>query len=298
MKIGDNLRSSQQSPDYGDYSNKKKMLNSLESSMFIDDFCAYFSFTFKNSNNDMKFYYINAPDKKLESLLENNYLYFEFDKILFSNFYDLILYGKAYVEKILCYDDEGKLVKIAFKPLRYKKQIYFANKLYYRLQKYNGEIEKGKVDGSNLIVFDIKDLGYSKYFFKRKIRKLSNLKEPDINLIMDKNSGFDFTIYNDKNKYKLLKIMKGTYWNGRDSSNKYVSEPYFLYRLIKFYIIRSKFLAYLVRGYNNELKELGKKYGFSGEIAYDSKVDDFESVLNEFKTGKMKCKEIIKIIFQ
>lgn len=300
MTKNNGIKSSQQSSNYIDYANRKNLSLIGEGWMFLEDLCASFSISFQKSILDRKFYYVKAPDKQLENLLEYdeyNFLRYDFDKILVSNMRDLLIYGKAYVEKVLWYDADNNLVKISFIPIRYKRQIKIGKGLYYKLQRFDGQIEKGMVDKKNLISFNLKDLGYSKNYFRRKIKRLEKLKFPDTKLSLDKSSGFDFLLYVQKQEYKLLKIMRGVNWYGRNGSNQYISEPYLIYRIMKLSLFRSKFLEYLIKGYNNALGELGREYGFSGEIGYESNVDNYELLLKDLKEGKKNCEEVGNHIF-
>ncbi|EDT70228.1 hypothetical protein CJD_A0428 [Clostridium perfringens D str. JGS1721] len=296
----DDLRYSKQSSNYIDYTKRKEISMYGKGAMFTQDFSFNFSISLRKSRKHKKFYEIKAPDEKLEQLLNFNrvhFLKYDLDNILSSNVKDLLLYGRAYVEKVLCYDSDNNLVGISFYPFHYKNQISIGKKLYYRIKKYNGDIESGIVEHKNLIIFKLKDLGYSKRYFKRKIKRLGELNLPDFDLYSNQNSGFDLLLYNKRQDYKFLKIMKDVYWNGRNYSNEYVSYPYSLYRVMKFDLIRNKFLEYLLKGYNTALKELGEKYGFSGEIVYESKVEEYDSLINDLKNGKKNCKQVSESIF-
>ncbi|MDC4251225.1 hypothetical protein M3X99_09355 [Clostridium perfringens] len=296
----DDLRYSKQSSNDIDYTKRKEISMYGKGAMFIQDFSFNFSISLRKPRKHKKFYEIKAPDKKLEQLLNFNrvnFLEYDLDAILSSNVKDLLLYGRAYVEKVLCYDSDNNLVGISFYPFHYKNQISIGKKLYYRIKKHNGDIESGIVEHKNLIIFNLRDLGYSKRYFKRKIKQLEELNLSNLDLVLDENIGFDLSSYNKRQEYKLLKIMKGVYWNGRNYSSEYVSYPYLLYRKMKFDLIRSKFLEYLLKGYNTALKELGEKYGFSGEIVYESKVEGYDLLINDLKNGKKNCKQVSEYIF-
>lgn len=299
MNENEEIRSTQQTSNYCDYSIKGTKYN-LEENMFIDDMCASFSIGFQKQLNDREFYKIKSLDKKLKHLLEfqqYDFLRYELDKLLMNNTRDLLLYGTAYVEIIYWFDNEDNLVKISFKPFRFRHQFIYGNKIFYRVKKVEGSIEKGVVNVDNVITFKMKDLGYPKHYLKNKMNKLRKINLPDINLTLDSNSGFDWSIYNQKQEYKLLRVMKNIYWNGRNYSNQYVTEPYQLYRTMKFNLFRKEILDYLLKKYNSILKEIGEKYNFSGEIIYESNLDDYNNLIEDLRSGRKNCKQVSDEIF-
>ena len=294
-----NLESSQQTSHYIDYSTHKNKGYSGYGWMFEEDLSGNFSIALTKRGEDRGFYKVDAKTSKLEDLLEfgdYGFLEYRLDELLSQNMSDLIYYGKAYVEVIRWYDEEN-LVRISFQPFYYKKQVVIGKSIYYQLRRQNGEKIRGRIKRKDTIVFSLKDLGYSARSLKKIIKRLDKMTIADYALALDENSGFDANVYQQKCEYKLLRLTSKFYWPTRDSSSKSMSEPYMLYRHMKFSLIQKKFLDYLMQGYNKALEELGKEYGFDGKIVYSCKTEEYEKVIEKLRNGEMNCEQVGKVMF-
>lgn len=295
-----NLKSSQQISYYMDYSTHKNKGYSGYGWMFEEDLSRDFSIALARFGKDREFYKVDAKTSKLEELLEFSdygFLEYRLDELLSQNMSDLMYYGKAYVEVIRWYDEEEHLVRISFQPFYYKKQVVIGKSIYYQLRRQNGEKIRGKIKRKDTIVFSLKDLGYSAGSLKKVINKLNKMTIAEYALALDEYSGFDANAYQQKCEYKLLKLTRKFYWTTRDSSSKSMSEPYMLYRHMKFSLARKKFLDYLMQGYNKALEELGKAYGFDGKIVYSCKTQGYETVMEKLRNGEMNCEQVGKVMF-
>ena len=296
-----NLKSSQQTSNYVDYSTHKNKGYSGYGWMFEEDLCRDFSIVLAKWGKDREFYRVDAETLKLKKLLEYDdygFLEYKLDDLLSQNMNDLIYYGKAYVEVIRWYDEEDNLVRISFQPFHYKKQIAIGKNIYYQLRRQNGEKIRGKIRRKDTIAFSLKDLGYSVGSIKKVVKKLDKMEMADYTLALDKDSGFDANVFQQKCEYKLLKITRKFYWPGMDTSSKSMSEPYMLYRHMKFLLVQKRFLDYLMQGYNKALENLGKEYGFEGRISYQSKTEGYEEVIENLRNGEMNCEQVGKVVFE
>ena len=295
-----NLKSSQQTSNYVDYSTHKKKGYSGYGWMFEEDLCMDFSIVLTKRGKDREFYRVDSETSKLKELLEFSdygFLEYKLDELLSQNMSDMMYYGKAYVEVIRWYDEENNLLRISFQPFHYKRQFATGKTIYYQLQRQNGEKIRGKIKRKDVIVFSLKDLGYSTLSLRKVLKKLDSIKMEDYTLALDKDSGFDANVFQQKCEYKLLKVTRKFYWSGRDTSSKSMSEPYMLYRNMKFSLTQKKFLDYLMQGYNKALEDIGKEYGFEGRISYQCKTEGYEEVIEKLRNGEMNCEQVGKVVF-
>lgn len=295
------LISTQASSNYIDYSTyKEKYSHNVVGDAFIREFCSGFSYSFRKDILCRDFYYIEEEKCRLKKLLLYD-LYtsfsYEVDRVLETNMKDLLLHGKAYVEVVFWFDNRNELKKISFVPFWYKKQLCFNGDVYYKIRKFDGEIIQGRILKENIITFRLKDLGFSKRYFQRLLKKLGKIVMPSTDLIEDESVGFDFEEFKKRQDKKTLYLLDRIRWKGINNNNRYVSEPYLLYRNIKYQILRKEFMDYLLKGYNNKLQLLGRKYGFDGKIRYRSNLDKYESKWSDLRRGKINCEQLCDYIF-
>lgn len=284
----------QQSTNFIDYS--KGYNPGMTANNFLNEFCNVRANLTRNVYEDSFFYFKNS-DKKLSTLLD---FFTNSDDYTLGNnirniIYDLLVYGKTYAEAILFFDKKNALEKIEIKPIRYKKQITIFNTLYYCVKKFDGTHEFGHIDKQNLLIFNLKDIGFSKSFFKRRMKKLDKLDKNLLDL-PSTSPDFNFDIYKKKTELKNLKIMKKIYWT-EPLKNIFVSEPYLVYRSMKFHLLQKEFLDYVLDKYNEKLCRLGKEYGFTGKIRYKTKTGNYNLLINELQSGAKNCEQIADLIF-
>ena len=168
--------SSRQTSDYLPYPFfKRKRRISLYGDMLLQDFCMHFSIILRKNNDYRYFYKIDVPDNRLLNLLEydnGKFLEYDLDKLLADNLADLLHYGKSYVELVRIFDKDKKLIGIKLIRFRNNIQVHIGKKIYYVLRKCDGKIVTGKIDTENVISFKLRDIGYSKSYFKKLFRKL------------------------------------------------------------------------------------------------------------------------------
>lgn len=141
------------------------------------------------------------------------------------------------------------------------------------------------------MVFDIKKVKLDE---KRIINKIIKLDKYHNTTNFFSNKFFDFNHYKKTEERKQLSLTKNIYWSCRNSDNYFLSEPYLLYRQIKFYIMQEKLLNYLVSVFNADLAFLKLK----GTITYNSKVRNYGKLLDDLYSGKKNCQEVCDIIFK
>lgn len=297
--IDNNYTSTKKSSDYSDerYSLFIRNVNTnLNFHMFLQDFCSSYSIYLSQNYQNDDFYKFDGTIDTFEDLFGYDFLRYDLDKLLSNIAENLILFGRAFLERIYWYDENNKLMKISYECINCKKIKVRRKHLYYRVYREQRKKVKGKIKEENIVEFRLKDLGFRKRYIVKRIRKLRRFENPDIKLVQSK--FFDFDKYVKKNEYHTLKKMKNIYWNARNNSNQFLSEPYLVYRIIRFDMLKNSFLEYMISRINEDLKKIGDSCGFSGAIKYNSKVKNYDSIIQDLKTGQKTCEQISKIIFR
>lgn len=293
MVVNAKRTSTQQSVNFIDYG--KGYHPGMTANNFLTEFCNVVG-NLRRSIYEDSFFYFKKSDKKLSTLLGffTNLDGFDLEQSIRNIIYDLLLYGKTYAEVILFFDEKNTLDEIEIKPIRYKRQIIIFNKLYYCVKKFDGTYEFGHIDKQNLLIFNLKDMGFSKSFFKRRMKKLDKLDKNLLDL-PSTSPDFNFDIYKKKTELKNLKIMKKVYWT-ESLRNKHISEPYLVYRSMKLHLLQKEFLDYVLGKYNEKLNQVGKEHNFTGKIRYKTKTVDYNTLINELQSGEKNCEQIADLI--
>lgn len=288
--------SSRQSSHYLSYPFfKRKRKISLYEEMFIQDFCMPFSIILRKKNAYRHFYKIDGPNNRLMNLLEydnNMFLEYDLDNLLANNLNDLLNYGKSYVELVKIFDKDNNLVGIELIRFRNNIQVRIGKKIYYVLKKFDGKIVTGKIDADNVISFKLRDIGYSKRYFRRLFRKLRKLDASFFELSMDRKSGFEMDVYEKKQDYELLKLGHNIRWLGRKFDNYYVNEPYLLYIRMEEMKLKEEMLIKLLSKYNKKLAQVGNSYAFLGKIYFDTKTSKYSDLYKDLIMGIKNCEEV------
>ncbi len=270
--------------------------------MFLEDFCSSYSIFFSPlSNNYLSKYTVNDNKNLKELLTYNDYSYFSynFDELLEQITYDLLVKGKAYVEIAKIQNEKNKLVGLDLIILdviniKKSKNTYIVNE-----KSFNGEVYKKIIYSTNLIIFDVSEIGLSKKHLNKMMKKMCKVDLPKTELLISQNDiGFDFNKYIGNYNYKKLSICKDIYWFFRDNDNPFFSECYLLYRIAKFSELRQKIFKYLLSKINNGLFELGKMNDFAGYIKESWKSIDYEKCLKNLSSGEYNTSQAGDIIIE
>ena len=257
--------------------------------MFYEDFCRAFAIDLNFKENGNSFYKIDSKNQRLIQLLEqDNYMFLSYnlDELLVDNVSDLLLYGNSNIEVIKMFDEENNLVKLFFKSFRSIFNLNIGNYAYCFSK--NGI---KKINKNDVIHIKSKDFGYSRFYFKRILKKLNK-----IDSLLEFNNNLTEEIIN-KIDFNLLKIGHKLGWYGRKNSSKYISEPYMLYLRIQFLKNKEKWLKILLKKYNEKLVSLGKKYGFTGEIEYEQTTMNLDDLYEQFEQDIIDTKQFYEKIY-
>jgi hypothetical protein len=294
-KIGteQEIVSSQKSPDVWLKTPTIKGLGNY-TSMFLDDFCCFSVFEDRGQYSPL----FEINDKHLQDLLcfsDPSFLRYGFVQQLDEVAKELLLFGKTYVEVITEEDKDSKLISISFKPIYTNKARAIHNRVYFRAKKFDESMISFWVPKSNLLIFDLKELGFSRRYFVRLLRKIQKLELP---FDMIGTSDFNIDYFKSYSEKKMLKLNRRTYWTGRNYTNQFISEGYLLYRSIKFKELQWRFLEYLISGYNKALSGIIAEKKVNGQIMIKEKKPDYTSYINRLQRGDLNFEQLSSLIYK
>jgi len=182
-------------------------LNNMFLHMFMEDMTHGFSYDFgsRDSYNDI-FYITSEKDKLLEKYLcyENyHYMRYDFEKILMSSLYDLIFFGRAYVEFVLLKDDKGDLKGLEFSPIKAKRLLNCSKFSWFVGKNYENKVSLFHTSNKYVISYDLKELGCKRNHFRKRFRKLKKLDitgATKLTISPDMKKHFDFSVYANKKR--------------------------------------------------------------------------------------------------
>lgn len=269
--------------------------------MFFEDFTSCYSTLFSPIGSRTEFYHI---DDILKDLLRFDNCYdldYELDRLLSTITYQLLLNGKAYIEVVLIKDSCGVIKGIRLLPINAKQQIKFSGKLFFKSVDYNKKLIRFNVDNDWIIVFDLKDLGFHRNFFRKLVNHLSAFDVTDsADLLLDPELEGKYNYQKHRNylDYHLIKDTKSIYWVGRKYSNQYLSESYLLYRTIKYKSLRNDFLQYILSKINGRLSLISKDGAFSGGITADVNLSVYENSFCSYSEGTINASQLGDIVIK
>ncbi len=285
-----NLISSQRSP--------KTMLTPLKTvqmgqyaNMFIQDFCSFLSLESHNYSH-----LLSVNNQQLLELLkyDNRNLCYELEKDFSQVATILLLYGKAYAEIITVKSKTGELDNISFRILNTDHAKKTGDFVHFSAQSLDKEDVQFIIPARNLIVFDLKDLGFNRKYFARLIAKMNKL---DLPTELFDSHDFDISIYSQKVEKQLLKINKRTHWFGRNYNNQYMNDAYLLYRIMYFKELQWQFLKYIVSKYNEALSTLNKSENVQGQITIQETVPDFDNYYKKLNEGQINFEQLNNLLY-
>ncbi len=297
-----NYRSSQKCPTMLCINARKNPSSSYQH-MFLEDFCHSFSIDLAIDKDDRFFYDVlpeQSPLKRLLTFKNYNFLEYDLDRLFSHILRTLVFAGKASVEIVLSYDDENKVVGISLVPFDPILSFPGINNTYYIAIQHDGKPTFFKLNKRNIITFRVQDLGFRRYYLKHFYNRLPHfdvLSAGDMSLSPQK-TGFDFSVWNDKREYKLLKVSRKTGWHGRGTDNPYMGDAYLLYRAIQRKSLRRKILDYFVEQINSSLSVACKDVGGDGTLIAKRVGYDYDLLLQKLNSGEINYDQLGDCIFQ
>ena len=279
--------------------------DSIYAHRFFEDLTSGYSFTLSKKGDNRDFYSYEPQGCILNNLMKGQHRYYnsyEIEQIISRVAYDLMAYGRAYVyirpEYSTKKKDDGtevqELSSIEFGETRgiikkkTKKEYIFCS------QGFNGEAKDIQVAKNQFVILNIRDLGFSKRYFTRILRKLStcDITGKSTDMITNHSDVYDFTYHVKSKKLTELKILSKIGWTfGNDA----LSDSYIMHKKIQEDQLRLRFLEYIIKGINEGLHSLlGES---SGELVAHISKKDYKQLWNDYSSGKITGTELRNILY-
>ena len=284
---------------------KKWNISEVYTHMFLNDFCGYYSVYLSSNQNisaSSNFYNIESENELLKKILTFSAPR-ELDYMLNESFScitrTLVEHGKAFVEIVIWKDKDGNIAGITFEVLKPMLSFPGIKRRHFISILNNKKLRLYSIEKKKIIVFDLHELGYSRYYFRRMLKKINRLNFSKLtNLLVEREPGFDFKKYNENAEYKLLKNTKKIYWYGRNRSNQYMNDFYLVWRESHLLNLRERFLNYILSKVNGSLKSLGECYEFAGIITANCRNVDFSHDFSKLQSGEINLSQFGDILYK
>lgn len=300
--------SSQQSPSiFKPYERKYKRI--MYSRMLLEDFSSWFSSEFtpielRSGINRNKFYQVIPEDDELNKLIRFNHTRdfdYNFDELLKKIMYYLLVNGRTYAE-IVSLTDQNNVVRgieLICVPAKHPRKI--RNTYAFSAKNNKGEQIHFYISRPQLIIFDLKDLGFDRNYFRRQFARLSKYELTDAQKLMlhpRMQKIFDFTEYTKTMDLRFLKDTLPIHWLGRKYDNEHLSESYLLYRKMKYKMLRYKFLQYILHQINTQLEYFKTEWKFEGHITTLASVSPYEDAFSQYQRGQLNTSQLGDILIK
>lgn len=277
--------------------------DSIYMSKFFDELCTGYSFYFGEEGEE-DFYTVEPPDCKLSKRIFKQYHYdlsYRIEKVIDQVTYNLVAYGKAFVliqpkyslEKY-CSNESIELPSIDISAvdgfIKKKDKINYV----FCIRGYNGITRDIEIQRKQLIMFDIKELGYNKKHFANILKKLEkcDITAVSTSMLTNDSNGYDYEVHSRIFKLKELRATKDIGWMfGVDE----LSDSYILYKKIKADKLRMQFLQYILEKLNSGLCDFIGDSG--GKIVAHVIEKNYDQLWKDYSDGKMTGTELRNILY-
>lgn len=276
----------------------KKIYRSPKSSIYAHRFFSDLSSYYSLGSSKQDFLSFAPNDCKLENLLKRQ----EIESTIRQIAYSLIAYGRAYLYLHPIYsvnaEDDGtqaqplSSVEIGeIKGLIKKKTsagYLFCGKCF------DEKVEERHIVKNQLVLFDIKELGFSKKYFSRILRKLAkcDITSQSTDMLTNHPEIYDFVYHSEKKKLAELKASKKIGWS---FGTEKLSDSYIMFKKIQEDELKISFIDYIVRRINEGLH--GFLGGDSGELVVHIDRKDYKDLWDKYLTGKITGTELSKKLY-
>ena len=272
---------------------------------FFEDLSSGYSFILGETNKNRNFLTFEPINCNLSKLIKGKHRYdlsYDIEQLISRVTYSLMAFGKAYVyikpeytTSINHGNNETKILS-SIEIHEVKGFVKKKNKTHFIFccRGYNRETSDIEIQREQLIVFDIKDLGYNKKYFTNILRKLGKC---DITLfatsmITNNLDGYDFTVHSKKNKLRELSALKDIGWLFNTDG---LSDSYILYKKIQGDQLRLRFLNYILgklnSGFENYIADAG------GKLVAHVKEKNYNQLWKDYCDAKLTGTELTKILY-
>lgn len=270
--------------------------------MLLDDFCREYSIDLSPDWDSHQFYAVESDSDSLINMLTFQKPW-DLNRILRELFSQitgvLIEYGKVFLEIVDWKDENGNLTGISFELLKPLASFPIVKKTKFVSITYDKKIHMYSINAEKLIVFDLRDLGYSRRLFTAILKRINRREITRItDFSLEENLEFSFQKYVSNAEYQLLKNTKKIYWYGRNSRNQYMSSVYLVWREAKFLELKKKFLDYILDKINEKIKLYADHAEFAGTITADCKSADYSRDFQKLQRGEISLKQFSDKLYE
>jgi len=279
--------------------------NSIYTHRFFIDLASGYSFFLNKKGENRDFFSFEPVECKINDLLKGQYHYYssyDMERVISRISYSLMAYGKAYFyihpEYSVKKADDGTTTKVlksfeigeieGFIKRRTKEEIIFCRK------GFNSEAENIQMLQNQLVILDIKELGFSRRFFTHILKKLSkcDITEKSTDMITNHSDVYDFMYHTERKKLAELRTIRKIGWS---FGTEKLSDSYIMYKKIQEDELRLRFLEYIVRKINDGLHRfLGDD---SGELVARVNRKEYKQLWNDYTEGKITGTELTALLF-
>ena len=272
---------------------------------FFNDLSSGYSFILGETSKSGNFLTIEPINCKLSKLIQGKHPYdlsYDIEQVIECVAYSLMAFGKAYVyikpeytTGIDCDNIEAKVLSSieiheikGFVKKKKKTHVIFC------CRGYNEATSDIEIRRNQLIVFDIKDLGYRKKYFTNILKKLGKCDVTLLSTSMITNNldGYDFSVHSMKSKLQELRVLKDIGWLFNTDG---LSDSYILYKKIQEDQLKLRFLNYILgklnSGFENCIVDAG------GKLVAHVKEKNYNQLWENYCDGKLTGTELTNILY-
>ena len=272
---------------------------------FFTELCSGYSYKLGDRSGRRAFYTFEPKGCKLSKLImigKSHNLSYRMEEVIDEIANDLLAFGSAYIYIEPHYTKDTDKEQQEFGVLSSANLVVIKGIIkrrshsgiqFYRWGK--GEtVQEMHMKSNQLVEFDIRELGYSKRYFTKKIERLEKYDITCSSAFKGANhvEGYDISLHSRRNKLGELKALKDIGWSlGPDG----LSDSYILYKNIQINKLRIRILKYILDklncGFELFLGELG------GSLRAHVKEINYDQLWRDYTEGKITETELSDLLF-
>lgn len=280
----------------------KRPIDNIYSHSFYSELFSGYEYSLSEEKINRRDFYIIIPDdKEIVELFGNGRHYdfsYEFSQSIDRVLYSMAVYGKAYIfvkpDYINESDANGKEIKkLSAIHIGEVKGIPKKGKFYSKT--YSNGISEFNIEEGKLIIFDLKEFGYKRNYFKNLVKHLGKYDITSNSLeLINTEHAYDFSVHADKNRKRFLKKVRNIGWSfGTDG----LSDSYILYKEIQMKLFKMQMLQNVLMKIN---QVIATEYIPNKEFeikALTSNVD-YVGAWTKFQSGELTVSELNNIVWK
>nr|WP_288295138.1 hypothetical protein [uncultured Granulicatella sp.] len=288
--------------------NMNRILKEIEKFYYLDSYNIYsqkffrdlfsgYAFSLNDDNRlEDNFFEIVSTNKKIERIFysegKHNFS-FNLERQIDDLLLDLANFGKAYIYISEKYDDlnnntneKNRTIKII------RLRGILKNNSFYSIR--NNKVHRIDIRKESVIIYDLKDLGYKRNYFKKIVNKIGKCDVvSNYNQLANESLDYDFKVHTEKSKELILKALKDVGWFVRADE---LSDSHLLYKQIQMRMLKERFLEYIIGKINLELKNR-----FINDVSFEIKPlirkINYIELWKKYSKGELVQKDLRKILF-